>query len=626
MCGIAGSINVSKDVVKNFTTSLYHRGPDAQNYFYHDNVNLVHTRLAIQDVEAAHQPMSYKEYTLIFNGEIYNHLELRDTLKEFSFKTHSDTETLLYLLIKYHDKALNMLDGMFAFSLFNATTKELFLARDRAGKKPLYFYHDNQKFLFASELNSLKNATKLLINEQNIQEYFRLGFMYKQSTPYQNVTELLPAHFMTINTKTLKIKTEQYFNIESFYHDKSNMSFEESLDKCDTLLHTAVRSRLESSDLEVGTFLSGGIDSGLITAIASKYKKDLKTFTVAFDSPDTTIFDESSLAFDVAQKYNTEHTKININFNNLHNDLETILSSYGEPFSDSSAIPSYYVSQEAKKSLTVILNGDGADELFAGYRRYVPFSKINFFNLPQTIKSGAGFLENILPHPHNKKSIYNYIYRLTALASKSGAAQYLSSTVDVFEGYENIFIRQNAQKESLHNLEQSLQHINNLKLNGLDSLMLADFGIILPGDLLPKIDIATMAHSLEGRSPFLSKELLEFAPTLPSTHKINGKTTKYILRELSKKYLPEHIINQPKRGFEIPLKHWVNHQLKDTIHDYLSGSSYSSEFIDKNWIQNLLDDTLSIAPEKRAKMLWNLISLEIWHKKVYLSSSQEVQK
>jgi asparagine synthase (glutamine-hydrolysing) len=583
MCGIAGSINVSKDVVKNFTTSLYHRGPDAQNYFYHDNVNLVHTRLAIQDVEAAHQPMSYKEYTLIFNGEIYNHLELRDTLKEFSFKTFSDTETLLYLLIKYHDKALNMLDGMFAFSLFNATTKELFLARDRAGKKPLYFYHDNQKFLFASELNSLKNATKLLINEQNIQEYFRLGFMYKQSTPYQNVTELLPAHFMTINTKTLKIKTEQYFNIESFYHDKSNMSFEESLDKCDTLLHTAVRSRLESSDLEVGTFLSGGIDSGLITAIASKYKKDLKTFTVAFDSPDTTIFDESSLAFDVAQKYNTEHTKININFNNLHNDLETILSSYGEPFSDSSAIPSYYVSQEAKKSLTVILNGDGADELFAGYRRYVPFSKINFFNLPQTIKSGAGFLENI-------------------------------------------FIRQNAQKESLHNLEQSLQHINNLKLNGLDSLMLADFGIILPGDLLPKIDIATMAHSLEGRSPFLSKELLEFAPTLPSTHKINGKTTKYILRELSKKYLPEHIINQPKRGFEIPLKHWVNHQLKDTIHDYLSGSSYSSEFIDKNWIQNLLDDTLSIAPEKRAKMLWNLISLEIWHKKVYLSSSQEVQK
>jgi len=597
MCGIAGSINHDKYNLEAIKTSLIHRGPDEQEVFIKDNIALIHTRLSIQDLSGGHQPFHYKNYSIIFNGEIYNHLELRKNLKEFSFNTSSDTETLLYMYIKYKKKCLNMLDGMFAFSIVDFGANKIFLSRDRSGKKPLYMYKDEDSLLYASELNAIKAGVKELnIDDDSIYSYLRTGFFYNKYTPYQNVQEVDAGSYYEIEIDTLKITKHRYFDIETFYNSPSNLSFEDAKDKVDKLLHKSVKDRLLSSDLEVGAFLSGGIDSSLVVAIASEYKNNLKTFTVKFDGA----YDESHLAVLTAKKYNTQHHTINISMN-VKDDIEKILYNYGMPFMDSSAVPSYYVSQEAKKHVTVILNGDGADEIFAGYRRYVPIAN-NMIGIASKFSS----LLKVLPTPHNKKSLYSHIFRLLSMSNKRGLDFYLSATTDLFEdSYEF---------KNNHILEEMDEFINKSSLHGLFKQLYLDFNMLLLSDLLVKMDIATMAHSLEGRSPFLSKYMLEFAPTLQNSYKINGKTTKYILRELSKKYLPSELISQPKRGFEVPLKNWVENDLRDNIFDALSSNSYSSAFIDNEFIQKVLNKKVNISDEKRAKILWDMYCLEIWKK------------
>jgi asparagine synthase (glutamine-hydrolysing) len=611
MCGLAGTIN-SNFSYEDVLESMGHRGPDEHNSYKYRNVNLFHLRLSILDITGGKQPMHLDDkYTIIFNGQIYNHAEVR---KQFNLigKTYSDTETLLLLYQKFGTQFLQYLDGMFVFIIHDKIKNELFIARDRAGKKPLYYYQDNKKIAFASELNCLKGMVSPDIEINNFYHYLRLGSFYRQLTPYKNVAELTAGTFLVINCETLSVTATRWWNINDFYQKQNNDSIEESLKKTDEYLHKAVRRRIESSDLEVGSFLSGGIDSGLITAIASEYNKNIKTFTISFQGE----YDEAPLAKLVAEKYKTHHTEIKISFQNLKNDLEKILSNYGEPFFDSSAIPSYYVSREAKKFVTVILNGDGADELFAGYRRYVPFAHYDFFKKNYLVKKGAFFFKNALPAAQNKKSLYNYLYRLASLSSKSNLEIYLSAGVDIFEDYEQFII--NPGFNYLQIVKDDFNKIANSGLSGLKKIMNLDFDTNLFDDLLVKMDIATMANSLEGRSAFLSKELLEYIPSIKDSYKIKGRTTKYMLRVLAAKYLPEVLINQPKRGFEIPLKNWVNNELREIIFDYLTSSEcFYINLIDKNFVQNLLSKKVNISPEKRAKILWTLLSMEIWHKKVY---------
>lgn len=600
MCGIAGSINGSF-VGEKVLSSLFHRGPDAQSKMAYNNITLYHTRLSIQDLLHGGQPFSIGSCTIVFNGEIYNHQELREKyLREFSFQTSSDTETLLYMYIKYKEKMFDSLDGMFAFAILDKASNTLFLARDRAGKKPLYVYHEDDILFFASELNAIKSAIpKLSINEKNIYFYLRSGFFYKHHTPYHNVNEVENGTFWEIDLGTLKIKKERYFDMLNLYLKNHNIGFEQALLHAEVALKRSVKDRLLSSDLEVGAFLSGGIDSSLIVACASEYRSDLKTFTVKFDGA----FDESTLARLTAQKYGTKHTEISISMN-LKNDIETILGSYGEPFFDSSAIPSYYVAQEAKKHLTVILNGDGADELFGGYRRYVPLAN-GWMGMARYFSA----LTHFLPKPHDKKSLYNYAYRLLSMSKKKGLDFYLSATNDIFEDVYSF-----EKSERFDEADDFIRSIFAEPTDDLSKMLHLDFSLLLFGDLLVKMDIATMAHSLEGRSPFLSKYMLSLAPTLSSTCKINGRETKSLLRTLAKKYLPPELINQPKMGFEVPLKKWVEHELKENIFDALSGSSYASSFIDKNFIDALLANKVNVSAEKRAKMLWNMYALEVWRK------------
>src|SRR4030095_13280318 len=544
MCGIAGSINYPLDIPL-LTKDLFHRGPDEQTTFRDDNLILHHHRLAILDISGGRQPMHYEHLTIIFNGQVYNHLDVRAKY-QLKCTTNSDTETILQSYARMGPACLHDFDGMFAFAIYDRSKKELFVARDRAGKKPLYYFSDEKKVIFSSELNAIRHqVADLAIDEKNLQQYVRMGYFYKSATPYKNVWELPAGSYAMVSLSNPRVQVRRWWDINEFYLRRNADDADTAFQKVDQYLQKAVKNRVESSDLEVGSFLSGGIDSGIVTAIAKTYNKSLKTFTVSFKGE----YDEAPLAKLVADKYQTSHHKIHISFDNLLADVETILSNYGEPVFDSSAIPSYYVSREAKKHLTVILNGDGGDEIFGGYRRYVPFAKYDFFRPGLLVKNIASAANAVLPVSHDKKSKYNYIYRLADLARKSGLHTYLSATIDSFEGMEKYLI---ADEDILTQVNHDFEKISKANLTGLQKLMNLDFDNILSGNLLVKMDIATMAHSLEGRSPTLSKELLEYVPGLQDSLKIRGSQTKYLLRKLAEKYLPAELIHQPKRGFEIP--------------------------------------------------------------------------
>jgi len=605
MCGIAGSVNFPLDY-KMIRKRMLHRGPDEQQGYRHNDVDFYHLRLSILDINGGKQPMHLDDrYTILFNGQIYNHREIRQQLS-LEGKTTSDTETLLLLYRKHGPAMLQYLDGMFVFAVYDKLNNTLFIARDRAGKKPLYIYRDDQRIVFASELNCLHGLLPLEIATENLYHYLRFGSMYKSLTPYRKVTELGAGCYAMIQCNPLAYEEKRWWNIAPFYEKVRHESIAESLHTTELLLQQSVKRRLESSDLEVGCFLSGGIDSGLITAMAAAKRPRLKTFTISFEGE----YDEAPLAALVAEKYNTDHTAIRISFDHLQEEVEKIIGNYGEPFFDSSAIPSYYVSREARRHVTVILNGDGADELFGGYRRYVPFARYDFFRGNFLLKKAAQLLLKVLPAAGNKKSAYNYLYRLASLTSRSGLGVYLSAGTDIFEDYEHHLLPPSANYLSV--MEQDFEKINLMPISGLRKLMLLDFDVNLFDDLLVKMDIASMANSLEGRSPFLCKELLEFAPGIPDNYKIKGHTTKYLLREMAKKYLPAPLIHQPKRGFEIPLKKWVNNELKDLIHDYLNGTPFAANLVDRSFLQSLLTSEAKVAPEKRAKMLWTLFCLEVW--------------
>jgi asparagine synthase (glutamine-hydrolysing) len=609
MCGIAGSINFQID--ESFIRpTMMHRGPDDQRSFYSGNVQLFHWRLSILDLAGGVQPMHYlNRYTIVFNGEIYNHQDARKQLG-LQCNTNSDTETILQA---YHVEGASMLhrfDGMFALAIYDAEKNEIFMARDRAGKKPLYYFRNKSCLVFASELNALRSLLPLEIDGNNLLAFLRLGSCYSIQTPYAEVKELEQGAWMTVSTGTLSCTCQSWFRIGDYYSKPSlDIRLEEALEILDQKVRVSVKRRLESSDLEVGSFLSGGIDSGIVSAVASQMSNRLRTFTVSFDGA----FDEAPLARLVANKYGTDHQEINISFSHLADDVPRILAQYGEPFYDSSAIPSWYVSRAASKHLRVILNGDGADELFGGYRRYVPFRQYDFYAATSPVRALAKSLLAVLPPGHQKKSIYNYLYRLCSLASVGGARLFLSATSDIFEGFEHNLAGEEA--DYLKHLESLCHQVNYTNLSGLRKMMWLDFDVTLFDDFLVKMDIATMAHSLEGRSPLLGKELLEWVPTLPDKFKIDGKTTKFLLRKLAARYLPAELLNQPKRGFEVPLKDWVNGPLATLINDSLRASgSYYPNVVMPEFVTQLLDRRIRVSDEKRAKMLWTLTSLEVWYR------------
>jgi asparagine synthase (glutamine-hydrolysing) len=585
---------------------LYHRGPDGQVYkTYGKNVHLFHARLSIVDLEGGTQPMNNNELAIIFNGEIYNHQELR---KQFNLKGHtrSDTETILLLYRRFGLEMLQYLDGMFAMALYDKTKEEVYLIRDRAGKKPLYFSVAADGIYFASEQNLLQKILRPSLHLSSISEYLLTGMVYGKKTPYEGIKELLPGHLTIIKSQSSVTVTEQkqWWSIEPYYENTLDLDEDRALDLLEEKLKRAVRRRVESSDLEVGCFLSGGIDSGIMAAMAADIKDNLRTFTVKFDNE----YDESAIARQVANHLGTNHQELEVSYKQLSNDFEKIVTAYGEPFMDDSQIPSYYVAKEAKKHVTVIINGDGGDEMFGGYRRYVPFANPLFRSW--IVKGVSKVAAPLLPLPASKMNLYNYFYRLVKLNSLNSYEQYLSATTDLLFNYYDSFkiIPDSTFRDQVESNFSS-------NMTDLSKIMLTDFQSILPYILLKKIDISSMQNSLEGRSPFLSKEILEFAPSLPDELKIKGRTTKYLLRKLAAKHLPVGNDKLPKRGFEVPIINLVNKDLHPMLQDYLNDSNcLYKDIVDPSLISKLINGKLAISEDKRAKILFSILTMEIWYK------------
>ncbi|WP_457608484.1 asparagine synthase (glutamine-hydrolyzing) [Nitratifractor sp.] len=595
MCGIAGAWRVPLDRVR-LEADLRHRGPDESGLFRAGALSLFHTRLAIQDIEGGRQPMEDERAVVVFNGEIYNHLELRRDLEGYPFRTRSDTETLLALYGRYGKELFSRIDGMYAFALYDKERQTLLLAVDPAGKKPLYLFRDasGAPLFFASELGALAHQVSLTIDEEAIAAYLRAGFFPGTVTPYRGVERIGAGEWVEVDLADGGIRQGRHFDLLERYRSKKIVEEGEALEAVERALERGVRRRLLSSDLEVGAFLSGGIDSSLVVALASRHTDRLRTFTVAFEGG----YDESALAAKTAARYGTDHHTLRISMK-LRDDVERILGSYGMPFADSSAIPSWYVSRAAKERVSVVLNGDGADELFGGYRRYVPVAG-GWLGAARLLHP----LLALLPAPHEKQSLYNYLYRLLQISSREGAEFYLSATSDLFEGLYTF--PPNPYIEALD------RKIRTHPLRGLEKMLALDFELLLFDDLLVKMDIATMAHSLEARSPFLSREILELAPRLDPRLKVRGTTTKRILRILAERYLPAEVVTQPKRGFEVPLRDWIEGELREPVLDALSPGCYSERFIDRRFLERLRTGGGGISREKRAKMLWTLYALETW--------------
>lgn len=631
MCGLIGSriwdtssFEAVKDKIHKAINTLTHRGPDSMGLFAQESNGLIlgHTRLSIFDLSiTGNQPMVSRsgQSQLIYNGAIYNYPELRQDLVSSGvvFRGTSDTEVLLESLQKDGTRCLEKLRGMFAFAFWDDNEKTLILARDRVGKKPLYYSHNKNGFFFASEINTLATYVpdeSLDINPVALDDYLSWGYIGGENTIYQGIKCLPPGCFLTLNSeKHIQMKSYWKPNWDSTSHYGTNSL----LLRTEEILQEAVKIRLRA-DVPVGVLLSGGIDSGLVTAMAAKASSNpISTFCVGFDNPD---LDERTPARQIAKLYNTDHHEIILK-PDMSGNLGEILFAYGQPFADASAIPSYYASEFASRSVKVVLNGDGGDELFCGYRRHILSHFLKYLTIgfgPLSTSNLATGLLKILPLPKGHRTNFSFFYRLLRVlaARKNLRHQILSS--DGLNNEEKKSLYKNPEYFLNAHGERQKKPGSLSSLKNLDLLLAADFEYELPYDLLVKMDIATMSHGLEARSPFLDSKLIEHSISIASASKIKGIQTKPVLREIAGKHLPPSILNLPKRGFEIPLKEWLTGELNEQCHDLLLNSSgIVSEIFNKSKIESLLnDEQVKHSKHSRwAQLVWNLFVLSYWDQK-----------
>lgn len=619
MCGIAGILHPDTDrykpVVRRMVQLLEHRGPDDEGIWSDDNIVLGHRRLSIIDLsETGHQPLPGPsgQSWVILNGEIYNYRELRSDLieKGHQFRGSSDTEVIPHLYEDAPERFVEQLGGMFAFALWDSRSKCLTLARDRAGKKPLFYAAIPDGYAFASEIKALLAVPDVNqgIRDQGVHDYLSFGVVPGPDTIYSGIYRVPPAHVMNIHVDGPTV-SRPFWQLD--FSKKIQCSKSEAVEEIDRLLTKSVKLRLRS-DVPVGCFLSGGIDSGLVTAIAAKEMGEpLKTFCVGFDDG---AFDERPLARLVAKRYGTDHEEAVLS--SLGQDrLHAIIGHYDEPFADQSALPSFLVSEMASKKLKVILNGDGSDEIFAGYRHYLAFKlQRNIERFGPLPKTASQHLLDFLPRPKKGRSPYQFSHRLLRVLACTEFERYLVLTKDLLSETE---------KQSLYAPRPSSQHLSSLRLledlkhqygnlNAVDQMSGYNFQRLLGDTLLIKMDMASMAHSLEARSPFLDHSLIEFAAQLPPGLKLGGRQTKPLLRELAKKYLPNEVVRAPKRGFEIPLQKWMTGQLNPLLRERLTDrASLSCKIFDPMAIDRFLStDRWDL--KRWSSIAWMLLCLEIW--------------
>ncbi len=621
MCGIAGKLyfnqdsNIHSDELDLMLNEIKHRGPDDQGIETFGNVALGQRRLSIIDLSpAGHNPMSNADGTvwITFNGEIFNHTDYRPELekKGYKFKSQTDTEVILYLYEEYGEECLQYLRGFFAFAIWDAPKKKLFIARDRVGKKPLKYYLTDTQLSFASELKAIlaDPSVPREVDEEAIHHYLTLEYVQHPQTGFKHIKKLPPAHYMVVQDGKVEIK--RYWKLD--YSKKLDLPEEEWIERIQDKLSEATKLRL-MSDVPLGAFLSGGVDSSAVVAIMAKHTTGrVKTFTIGFNEAS---HDESDYARMIAEKFNTEHTEFIVEPKSVEL-FPKLAWQYEEPFADPSAIPSYYLAELTRKHVTVALNGDGGDENFAGYGRYdYHLLGKRYEKIPRWIRQGIIANSTSIASKLIKTTFFDRANRFAQSVADTPERRYYNyicyfTTEQKKEIYTEEFWNKMKDKETQDILAELAQHAGNDDY--LDKTLYTDFNSYLPNALMAKVDIATMAHSLEGRSPLLDHELLELSAQIPSNLKIKNGEKKYILKKSLEGILPNEILYRPKMGFGVPLVHWFRDELKDYMYDVImNGEAIKRGYLDKNKVQKLLD-THANTKVDYANHIWALIMLEHW--------------
>lgn len=646
MCGITG-IYAFNEVgrfnminLANATAALEKRGPDHQGMYTEYFVGLGHRRLSIIDTSSdGHQPMKDPSgrYTIIFNGEIYNYREIRKKLLDrgITFQSESDTEVLLKLYIQEKAQCLEMINGFFAFAIYDKEEHSLFIARDRMGIKPLMYYQDGDKVIFASEMKSLlAYGIPKQIDNTSLYQYLQFNYIPAPGSIFTRVKKLMPGHYMVVKNKALTI--EKYYQIP---YDRQNLNpenldYEQQKSKLIGLLDRSVQKRLVA-DVPVGAFLSGGIDSSVVTALASRHKEKLNTFSIGYrDEP---FFDETKYANLVAKKFNTNHTVFSLSNHDLYDHLFDILDYFDEPFADSSAIPVYILSKHTRKIATVALSGDGADEIFSGYNKHnAALRAIQGGTATQMVKALLP-LWKILPKSRNSP-ISNKVrqfqrfaegmqlddkeryWRWAGFATNKDIDAILHNNIKDEIGDEPGIEEYASRKAAIlahFDSSNGFNGFNKKRGRGINDVLYTDMHLVLTNDMLTKVDAMSMANSLEVRVPFLDHEVVNFAFSLPESSKINLKMKKRVLQDAFRDILPDELYKRPKHGFEVPLLKWFRNELRSLIdNDLLSESLIREQGIfNFDGIKALKAKLFSNNPEDVHIRIWSLIVFQHWWKK-----------
>lgn len=624
MCGISGGYYTKElppqELLLNSIAQLAKRGPDNQGLHTHQKYFLGHRRLSIIDVSnAANQPLftEDKRYCIIFNGEIYNYASIRKDLesKGHQFSTNGDTEVLLKSFIEYGKDCLNLLNGFFAFAILDHETNQLFIARDRLGIKPIYFYQDEDRFLFASEMKAFFPLNiKKEIDFNALASYFQLNYIPAPNTIYKDVQKLLPGHFIELGDG--KIHIEQYYKVPYERNNYADLSYEQASNKLVELLDQSVSDRLVA-DVPLGTFLSGGIDSSVISSLAANHRESLNTFSIGFK--DNAFFDETEYAELVANKLKTNHKVFKLTNDDLLESLTSLLEYIDEPFADSSALLVNLLSKYTREHVTVSLSGDGGDELFAGYNKHYGEWRIRNGGLAASaVSSLLPVWQNLPKSRHGKFG--NKIRQLErfAIGSKLSAGDRYWRWCSFIDKAESKKYFKNPNLVEDKELEKIQAHYTqHFKENGdLNDNLYADIHLVLPYDMLTKVDLMSMANSLEVRVPFLDHRIVEFAFSLPVEYKIDANLKKKIVQDAFRKILPSELYNRPKKGFEVPLLQWFRNELKDLIMNDLLSDKFIEEqgIFNINYIQELKQRLFSTNPGDVHAQIWALIVFQSWFK------------
>jgi asparagine synthase (glutamine-hydrolysing) len=586
MCGIVGSIN--QPFEESILELISHRGPNDRELITlnieENSLCLGHTRLSIQDLsKAGHQPMysADKKFIIIFNGEVYNHLELRKKLININFKGHSDTETIVNYIAKFGVKSIKEFNGIFGFSLLDIENKKLYLARDRFGVKPVYYYHKNEKFVFSSEMKPiLKIVENFELDMDAVNEYFILRYNPSPKTTIKEISKLYPGELLEYDLKEKTLKRVLNINESLISNIKIDNSKSEAywVDALSQTLESAIEKQM-LSDVEVGSFLSGGVDSALITAIASKYTKTkIKTFCIGFDGSEE--FDETTDARRSAEILNTEHYDIIANSSEYMKNLEEATSINEEPNGTENTFAQYEISKLASKYTKVVLAGQGADEIFMGYGKYKAEEKRKKYLPYVKIAKQFSFL---FKHPKFHK-MQRALYALT----EEDELRRFEKIYTVFTDKE----RKKLLSQHFNNEVTELNYFHGLipkKLSSLDKMSILDTYTSLSDELLMYGDKMTMATSVEMRVPFLDNDVVALAQKIPNRYKIKDGVHKYILKEVAKKHLPDEIIYRPKKGFDMPSLEWFQNDLNSDIMQLLaSENSLITNYIPKDEIVKII--------------------------------------